>query len=248
MVKRQGETALNHSFPQADVVMKYLIVNGDDFGASPGINRGIMEAHLHGILTSTSLLVKTEWAEEAAVLSSAAPDLSVGLHVDVRSELREHAPDSQRLRESLQGQFCRFEELMGRPPTHLDSHHNVHRDPRALPHLLELAREHALPLREHSGVRYFSKFYGQWGGETHLEQISVENLARMLVTAIEDGVTELSCHPGYVDPEFATGYVIEREAELRVLCDPAVRRTLRVRSIQLVSYHGLDQLLASGLV
>ena len=116
--------------------MRYLIVNGDDFGASTAINRGIMEAHLHGILTSTSLLVKTEWAEEAAALSSAAPDLSVGLHADLRSELREPAPDSQRLRESLQWQFRRFEKLTGRPPTHLDSHHNDHRDPRALPHLL----------------------------------------------------------------------------------------------------------------
>jgi len=180
MVKRQGETALNHSLPQADVVMKYLIVNGDDFGASPGINRGIMEAHLHGILTSTSLLVKTEWAEEAAALSSAAPDLSVGLHADVRSELREHAPDSQRLRESLQWQFGRFEELTGRPPTHLDSHHNDHRDPRALPHLLELARKHGLPLREHSPVQYFSKFYGQWAGQTHFEQISAEKLTMMI--------------------------------------------------------------------
>ena len=228
--------------------MKYLIVNGDDFGASRGVNRGIIEAHQRGILTSTSLMVNAPRSEEAAELSRTASELSVGLHIDVRNTLMETAVPSPQLREELHRQFGRFEELMGRPPTHLDSHHNVHRDPRALPHLLELAREHALPLREHSGVRYFSKFYGQWGGETHLEQISVENLARMLVTEIEDGVTELSCHPGYVDPEFATGYVIEREAELRVLCDPAVRRTLRARSIQLVNYHGLDQLLASGLV
>src|SRR5204862_7273184 len=104
MVKRQGETALNHSFQPVDVVMKYLIVNGDDFGASRGINRAIMEAHLHGILTSTSLLVKTEWLEEAAALSSTAPDLSVGLHADGRSELREPAPASQPLRDSLQPQ------------------------------------------------------------------------------------------------------------------------------------------------
>jgi hypothetical protein len=33
---------------------KYLIVNADDFGQSPGINRGIIEAHEHGILTSAS--------------------------------------------------------------------------------------------------------------------------------------------------------------------------------------------------
>src|SRR5947199_9901694 len=105
MVKLQGETAFNHSFPPADVVMKYLIVNGDDFGASPGINRGIMEAHLHGILTSTSLVVKTEWTEEAAALSSAEPELSVGLYAVVRSELMEHAPDSQLLREALRCAF-----------------------------------------------------------------------------------------------------------------------------------------------
>src|SRR5207245_11795261 len=106
MAMLRGETTLNHPFPRAEVVMRYLIVNGDDFGASPAINRGIMEAHLHGILTSTSLLVKTEWAEEAAALSSAAPDLSVGLHVDMCSELSEPASYLQRQRISIRSQSC----------------------------------------------------------------------------------------------------------------------------------------------
>src|SRR5881628_541426 len=180
--------------------MIYLIVNADDFGASRGVNRGILEAHKHGILTSTSLLVTTPWAEEAAELSLTAPDLSVGLHVDLGNNIDPLAADSgRRLSEELLAQFDRFRRLMGRPPTHLDSHHNTHRQPRALPHFLELSREHGLPLREHSPVHYFSKFYGQWGGETHLEQISAGNLVRMFETEIEEGVTELSCHPGYVD-------------------------------------------------
>src|SRR5205823_2526669 len=85
MVNRQGETALNHSFPPADVVMKYLIVNGDDFGATPGINRGIIEAHQQGILTSASLMVDAPSAEEAVALSRSAPALSVGLHVDLEA-------------------------------------------------------------------------------------------------------------------------------------------------------------------
>ena len=101
-------------------------------------------------------------------------------------------------------------------------------------------------MREHSPVRYFSKFYGQWGGQTHLEQLGVESLARMLEREIKEGFTELSCHPGYVDPDYPTGYSTEREAELRALCDPRIRRVLAEQSIQLVSYHDLGKLAASS--
>ena len=111
-----------------------------------------------------------------------------------------------------------------------------------LPHFLEVARQHRLPLREHSPVRYFSKFYGQWGGQTHLEQISVESLARMLETEIGEGITELSCHPGYIDPDFSSSYSTERETELRTLCDPLIRRVLVEQSIQLINYRHLGEL------
>ncbi len=227
--------------------MKYLIVNADDFGASRGINRGVLEAHRCGILTSASLLVNGAASQEAAAVSRSVPELSVGLHADVREELGEPSGDlSRRLPEALRHQLKRFQELMGRRPTHLDSHHNVHRDPRALPCFLDLAAERGLPLREHSPVRYFSKFYGQWGGETHFEQISVKALRRMLETEIEDGITELSCHPGYAEPDYPGSYCVEREAELRTLCDPVIRDVLAARSIQLISYHDLDKL-AVGL-
>ena len=160
--------------------MKYLIVNGDDFGASPGINRGIIEAHCHGILTSASLMVNMPGAEEAVALSSYLPRLSVGLHVDISGGPYHSTGSTDSWRDELHRQLHRFCELMGRLPTHLDSHHNTHRDPRLLPHFLELAQQYRLPLREHSHVRYFSEFYGQWGGETHLEQIGVDSLLRML--------------------------------------------------------------------
>jgi chitin disaccharide deacetylase len=218
-------------------VTKYLIVNGDDFGASPGINRGIVEAHQHGILTSTSLLVGPRWAEQAASMAAALPNLSVGLHADVRDALDQSSVDSRAIGESLGRQLSRFKDLVGRPPTHIDSHHNVHRDPRALPFFIDLAREHDLPLREHSRVRYFSKFYGQWAGQTHLEQVSVEKLEQLIASEIVDGITELSCHPGYVDDSHVTSYRIEREAELRTLCDPRIRRTLAEQQIALISYH-----------
>jgi predicted glycoside hydrolase/deacetylase ChbG (UPF0249 family) len=222
--------------------MKYLIVNGDDFGAGPGINLGIVEAHRLGILTSTSLLVNAERSEEAAALGRAAPKLSVGLHADLLSELERPAVGSQGLRESLCSQLSRFEELMGRLPTHLDSHHNVHLNPQVLPVFLELARKHGLPLRGNWPVRYFSKFYGQWGGRTHLEQISVEKLASMIETEIGEGFTELSCHPGHVDASHHTTYSIEREAELRTLCDQRIRDALSEQAIRLISYHDFAKL------
>src|SRR5688572_10836224 len=226
--------------------MKFLIVNGDDFGASRGINRGILEAHRNGILTSTSLMVNAPLSEEGGELLRGAPEMSVGLHADLDVH-GEEAPDaSSRVRAALEDQLRRFEELVGRAPTHVDSHHNVHRDPALQPGFLAFAREHGLPLRENCPVRYFSKFYGQWGGRTHLEHIGVASLARMLATEIGEGISELSCHPGYVDAEHTSGYAAEREAEVRTLCDPSLRAVLAANGIQLVSYHDLGRLLENA--
>ncbi len=225
--------------------MKYLIVNGDDFGASHGINRGIIAAHCQGILTSTSLLVTLPCSEEAARLGRAVPELSVGLHVHLHSGGRGPTldrPDADSWRVELHRQCRRFEELMGRPPTHLDSHHNVHRDLRLLPHFLSVARHYGVPLREHCPVRYLSKFYGQWGGQTHLEQISVDSLLHMLKTDIQEGITELSCHPGYIDPDFPSAYSTERETELQTLCAPSIRTALAEQQIQLVAFRDLGSL------
>jgi len=228
--------------------MKYCIVNGDDFGASRGINRGIVEAHCHGVLTSTSLMVNRPASEEAAILSRELPELSIGLHVNITTEDGElvvdlAAPDE--CRAELYRQLERFQDLMGRLPTHIDSHHNVHRSPQLLPHFLDLAQQYRLPLREHSLVRYFPSFYGQWDGETHLEQISVENLVQMLETEFREGFTELSCHPGYVDPEFSSTYSIERETELQTLCSPIIRSKLAELQIQLIGFRELDHCLAN---
>jgi predicted glycoside hydrolase/deacetylase ChbG (UPF0249 family) len=217
--------------------MRYLIVNGDDFGASPGINRGVVEAHRRGILTSASLMVNMPASEEAARCSRDLPRLSVGLHADLGGRT-----DPGDCRAELHRQFRTFQELTGGLPTHLDAHHNAHRDPRLLPDFLDLARRYRLPLREHSPVRYFPRFYGQWDGVTHLEQVSLESLVRMLESEIPEGCTELSCHPGYVDPGFPSGYAAEREAELRTLCEPTLREVLAGRQIRLINFREVARL------
>jgi predicted glycoside hydrolase/deacetylase ChbG (UPF0249 family) len=220
--------------------MKYLIVNGDDFGVSEGVNCGIARAHREGVLTSTSLMVTAQSTVEAAAMSRDMPELGVGLHAVLTSE--DFHPlldfdDPVACREELLRQLDTFERLMNRPPTHLDAHHNIHRDRRLTPVFRAIAAERNLPLREHSRVRYFPGFYGQWdNGETHLEQVSVEMLCNILLTELHTEVTELACHPGYVDPQFATSYSSERAAELRTLCDPRVRETVAALHIDLINY------------
>lgn len=62
---------------------KVLIVNADDFGQSPDINRGVIEAHEKGIVTSASLMVRWPAAAEAVDYVAAHPELSLGLHLDL---------------------------------------------------------------------------------------------------------------------------------------------------------------------
>ncbi|TMB15373.1 MAG: ChbG/HpnK family deacetylase [Deltaproteobacteria bacterium] len=218
--------------------MKCLIVTGDDFGISRGINRGIVEAHLSGIVTSTSLMVDRPACEEAVALARRCPTLSLGLHLEL------DAVDPELVPTEIGRQHTRFVELVGSAPTHVDTHHDVHRDPRILSPLLAWGRREGVPVRGHSGVRYFSKFYGQWGGESHREQISVEVLLRLLDAEDLEGMTELNCHPGYVEPGFPSSYAAEREVELRTLCDPGLRHAILERGVRLIGFRDLPTLAA----
>ncbi len=71
-----------------------LLVSGDDFGAAPEVNAGIIRAHRDGILTSTSLMVTGAACEEAVALARAHPRLTVGLHL-VLAQARPAAPPGQ---------------------------------------------------------------------------------------------------------------------------------------------------------
>src|SRR5437762_7908379 len=121
--------------------MRWLIVTADDFGITSGVNRGIVQAHREGILTSTSLMVHRPAAEQAAALARECPALSVGLHLELDPA---GAPDVPTQLERL---LSRFTALVGAPPTHVDSHHDVHKNPRVLPHVRAWARNIGVPLR-----------------------------------------------------------------------------------------------------
>jgi hopanoid biosynthesis associated protein HpnK len=61
--------------------VRRLIVNADDFGLTSGVNRGILQAHEHGIVTSATLMACGTKFQEAVDSAARSPRLSVGCHV-----------------------------------------------------------------------------------------------------------------------------------------------------------------------
>lgn len=150
-----------------------LIVNGDDFGLAPVVNRGILRAHREGILRCASLLVAAPAAAEAVDMARATPTLEVGLHlalvqgqatsarrsiaglVDGEGRFR-NAPIPAgvafffrpRLRRAIaveiRSQLEAF-QATGLALSHVDGHLNMHLHPVALDVLADLAFEFRIP-------------------------------------------------------------------------------------------------------
>lgn len=154
--------------------MKMLIVNADDFGLAPAVNQGILDGHLAGSVTSTTLMVNMPAAAEAAAIAKAHPGLGVGLHfnltlgrplADPPSVPSLLGPDGQfhsrnalalrlftgRVRgehvvRELQAQHQAFLAL-GIRPTHVDSHQHVHGFPVVFDAVAALCEAEGIPTR-----------------------------------------------------------------------------------------------------
>jgi predicted glycoside hydrolase/deacetylase ChbG (UPF0249 family) len=83
-------------------------------------------------------------------------------------------------------------------------------------------------------VRTTDHFTREFQHPGHIEVVDL--LA--LLSRLEDGVTELMCHPGEPDPELVatSAYARERPIELATLTDQRVRATLRREGIVLTTF------------
>ena len=118
----------------------------DDFGANEAASDAIIDLGRRHAISATSCLVCAPVAGRyAARLQTAAPDVSIGLHLD----LTEFAPDAIRatlhrwllnslvlrgvdrlaVLAEIRSQMRRFEELFGAPPAYIDGHCHVHQLP-----------------------------------------------------------------------------------------------------------------------
>jgi chitin disaccharide deacetylase len=201
---------------------KFLIVNADDFGYSHSTNKGIIEAHVNGIVTSTSVMVDSVAADEAKDLLQ-YKDLSVGLHFELK-EVRD-------VEAELHKQIEKFITIVGRHPDHIDTHKRHTTDDGIQEVLGAYANTNNVPIRGFGNARYIRSF------GIHSNDTSVEQLKKSIDEATDD-YNELMTHVGYVDDYLKehSSYSTSRERELAAVCDPSIKQYLVEKDIQLINW------------
>jgi hopanoid biosynthesis associated protein HpnK len=144
-----------------------LIVNADDFGLTPGVNRAIVEAHQRGIVTSATLMANSRAFDDAVRLALRNPTLAIGCHVVLidgspllpADEIPTLVADHDRFRDSfssfasaaLRGRIdaddierettaqIRKIQNAGVAVSHIDTHKHTHMFPKVLRPLLRAA-------------------------------------------------------------------------------------------------------------
>jgi predicted glycoside hydrolase/deacetylase ChbG (UPF0249 family) len=135
---------------------KQLVVNADDFGFTPDVNAGIVEAHRDGILTAATLMANGDAFEDAVRLARQTPGLDIGCHLvligghslltkqafpaTVAQLVAALATRRIRVYDELAAQMHRIVDA-GVRPSHLDTHKHTHLAPPVLDAVARLAEE-----------------------------------------------------------------------------------------------------------
>jgi len=202
-----------------------LIVNADDFGFTPDVNLGILEAHRTGILTATTLMANGDAFDDAVRIARATATLDVGCHLVLiggRSLLPPHAALPTSVPELLRALAMRrlrvYDELAaqvrkilaaGLHPTHLDTHKHTHLAPPVLDAVARIAEEFEirwvrrlfdLPalgwLFQRVLTRHGCRTTDHFTGFQLTGRFGTPELVR-LIRDLPEGLTEFMCHPGH---------------------------------------------------
>jgi len=269
--------------------MKQLIINSDDYGRTPDISRGIREAHLNGVVSSTTCMMNIPTtAADVAVAVKETPKLGLGVHlvltmgkpvlpreavpsiVDSNGNHFKYDPfianipklNMEEVKAEWRAQVEAFIKAAGRKPDHLDSHHHSSFfTPELFRGMLEVASEYSCPIR--NPIAYGSNptagmpdvadpmakhaplLIKEFNARTtdtifvdFYDEGATYDVLYDIFNKLPEGTTEIMCHPGYVDEAFAkeSVYNFQRERELKILTDPAVKQALADNNINLITF------------
>ncbi len=123
--------------------------------------------------------------------------------------------------------------------------------------MLELAKEYDCPIRFpftdvsselEETSRHVPELIGEFNPRRpdvfivnfYDERATKENLLH-IINSVGDGTSEIMCHPGYVEADFAkeSVYNLQREKELKILTDPTIKQAIDSQGIQLITFADL---------
>lgn len=254
--------------------MPAIIVNADDFGLTEGVTEGIVRAVCAGAVTSTTAMACVPGA--AARLERWAPWLPhrVGAHLQLTSgrpltplaltptlrgadgafpESKKDltAASTEEIVLEWDAQF-RFLRAAGIEPSHIDTHHHVHKFPNVFAAFCAIARRFGVParaldaamrakLRQESIPCPDSIVLEFYEGDLSVQRL-IALLDEASAVAEPPATIEVMCHPGVAceDLPRLSKYVTGRERELETLCRPGLADDLRRRGFVPVAYSTLQ--------
>ena len=261
--------------------MKFVIINSDDFGLSDGICKSILELFESNAISNTSLMVAapnaiktiSKW-DGKKLLGRAGVhlQLTAGKPLTPRNQIPSlYDLDSNKFKDPRKGVLphsleveiewrTQIEiacELLGGLPTHIDSHHGVHRIPEFSEIYRKLAKEYEIPMRgavsgpfrdiiETNSLSATVAIVREWTGR----MLNLDNLIHQVEMVKKNNpnekVIEVISHPGYSDEylESISSFSIVRENDHAVLLDLAKINWWNKNGYKLISYkdfgYGLD--------
>ena len=246
-------------------MVKKLIINADDFGATEGVTKGIIDCHKDGVLTSTTLLVNAPYAQMALDEAKKYPNLGVGIHLaltfgrplvtgkksftDENGNFIKHTDypnyqinaNPEELYIEWKAQMERFIELAGKLPTHIDSHHHVHINPNHQGVVARLAQEYDLPVRTSAGF-WDAYEHPHFIGDFFGDNLTVATITEPLKQNVE--IMEIMCHPAYLDQETydTSSYNLPRIKEMEILRSAELRDFIQANGIELITFAGIKKI------
>ncbi len=242
---------------------RLLIVNADDYGRTPEISRGILDAFSAGILKSTTIM--SNLVSRMELDSAQAAGIACGLHFNLTcgkpisavpkeflspvlsfDKSKAFSLPADVVRAELDAQWD-FVATHGIRISHIDSHHHIHTNPNVLAIVAEFALRRGVPVRpcdestalllSKLGIASTGSFSAEFFGEC---SVSEENFVEILKRS-EAKSLEIMTHPGYSSPELEneSTYAKEREIELAVLKSPQLAEKIAALGWTLGSYFDL---------
>jgi predicted glycoside hydrolase/deacetylase ChbG (UPF0249 family) len=170
-----------------------------------------------------------------------------------------HNLNEQDIEEEIFAQWNKFLSLVGHLPSHVDSHHYIcFKHPAALRTLIQLTNKYNIPVRyrgdienqldipidkreelitliKNSNLQYPNLCVKSFQGE----KATIAHFISVLQNLDVASISEICCHPGFIDAELKGSYTHYRQIELKVLTDTSVKNYIRDNNISLTNYRNV---------